>query len=1683
MASQNRDIVVNIISDASEFLKGYEQAIAELEKYAKKADIASGMQHQINELKEDIKEMSVALKNIAVNNIDTKQLDDLGKKLELQEYKIKQLQKDKNKIKIQVDELSVKKINDIVGQAENIVDQLIEKVQTLNQLGINIQTESTKNNSDEIKELSAKLNELQLKKEQLSKGNDFSSLNTEEAIAKLKELQKQSTLLYDELGKLGKNTLQRDNKIIEIGQISKDIQVLQNQLKDTGRLKLDDLIDEDFIREDINEAENIISNFITQIKTEISGLTSNTQIDASSLQLKDGKISVKLDIDTTAEKLRQQAKTLIQEVQTEVWKTPLMVPLKFTSSYKTKALEELKVFEDTLHSMSDSQEKTALVSQLDNLKKQLNARDFRIDFKTNIDTLEKNISTGLTNIQTLLKNAKLYVYPEVVIDEASKKKIQDTLNEISKSLNLDINIEKILGEEDRKKIQESLQGIKIELTPNVKLTDKDIENINKKLARQLSKLNIGINTTELQSELSNTFSDTVIEKWGNKFISVIENLSHMFQRVFNVASDTDISNQWSKLQEQFNSFAKDDGNFDARKKEVVELIQEYQKYLDMGGKDPIANLTGNKKGQDKLTAQYNKYLENQKKVAQDSAKAIEEENKALEKTEKVAKKSAQAKEEFTQANQGVKKSAKQSAESIKEEVKEIQNVDNVINDNKNSTHSSSSATLSNQQNLDVIVNQIKQEQEIIEETGVVATNTAQLVAQAEDVKQKEYKETANALEVLRKAQVGTADIFQKTQSNFDFTNPHLQAKEWFEAYANSISQAEGLSESKYTIHTDANQNFKYATIEYYNEALKQTITETWEWHKANQKVAGDTDRMVVSNIKFVDNIKARYTQEKKDTETMSTALRKANEALTSFDSKTQGKLKGNEKYKELAELLSNGFKDLKDVERAQQLMNELNVELNNINADARRGSASFDIFSNMVKGISEADNKVKLLTIDYQSLTNVSDDVTQKFEKLLQSLSALKNAQGVESQAKAYGDYREALNEATYAIRVFKKEQSLIDKTTKSYQRDTLLSEDVDIQKLQLDKLHQSLKSSGLLTDELSLKFEKLYTELEQVDSAYTNNLWKKSFQQFEFNIEPISKMAKDFEKINDKLSFLPNAEGKIGLYNQKIQEIVNSIVLLRQSITQLDVTDDTLYTDGVLDAEKYNAKIQEIIKSITDLNKASIQYNIQNNAGGNKGVLLENTVGMIHNTKDVADALREYAQANKLGKEIGIKDDDINQVSIAFKNQDGVITKLTGKIVDFADKSEDAAKAIRLVTDRTSGAIGLFGNFGSVLGKFGKQILIYYFSLHDFIRYFRNGITVVKEFDAAMTELIKVSNDPEEALFAFEKEAFNIAETIGSTGKEIINSAADWEKLGYAIADASELAKNSALYANVGDMDIDTATEHMISTLKAFNIEASESIQVVDKFNEIGNNYAITSEGIGAALERSAASLVAAGNDIDESIALITAGNIISQDAESVGNAIKVLSLRIRGSKSELEEMGEETDGLADSTSKLRNELKALTGVDIMLDDSTYKSTYEIILEISKVWDKLTDVSQATVLEKLAGKTRASVVAGLLQQGETLEEVFYRSQDAEGSALKENQNYLESIQGHLDKLTNKWQEMWTNAINRDTANFFIDLGTKILDVINNIGVFRSTLLGLGGVLAFKAKGGGRAKKAVPLLS
>ena len=224
--------------------------------------------------------------------------------------------------------------------------------------------------------------------------------------------------------------------------------------------------------------------------------------------------------------------------------------------------------------------------------------------------------------------------------------------------------------------------------------------------------------------------------------------------------------------------------------------------------------------------------------------------------------------------------------------------------------------------------------------------------------------------------------------------------------------------------------------------------------------------------------------------------------------------------------------------------------------------------------------------------------------------------------------------------------------------------------------------------------------------------------------------------------------------------------------------------------------------------------------------------------------------------------------------------------------------------------------------------------------------------------------------------------------------------------------------------------------------------------------------------------------NTLNESLGLITAGNIIQQDAETTAAALKILSLRIRGSKAELEEMGESTDGVVTSTSKLREQIKGLSGVDIMLDENTYKSTAQIIQELGAVYNQLTDIQQANLLEIIAGKNRASTVEGLLQNYKIIEDVIQAAENAEGSALQENEKYMESIEGHIDRLTNKLQEFWYDFIDSEEIKMLVDAGTVLItvldEIIGKLGIIPTSIAGIIAAISIKHHkdtGGGRAKK------
>lgn len=327
-----------------------------------------------------------------------------------------------------------------------------------------------------------------------------------------------------------------------------------------------------------------------------------------------------------------------------------------------------------------------------------------------------------------------------------------------------------------------------------------------------------------------------------------------------------------------------------------------------------------------------------------------------------------------------------------------------------------------------------------------------------------------------------------------------------------------------------------------------------------------------------------------------------------------------------------------------------------------------------------------------------------------------------------------------------------------------------------------------------------------------------------------------------------------------------------------------------------------------------------------------------------------------------------------------------------------------------------------------------------------------VVELDTAMTELKKVTNETSAAYEQFLDGAASRARNLGATLADTVSATADFARLGYNLDEASELADAALVYKNVGDgiSDISVASESIISTMQGFGIEASRAMSIVDKFNITGNRFAISSAGVGEALQRSAAAMNAAGNDIDETIALVTAANTVLQNPDVVGTTMKTLSMYLRAAKTDLEDAGESTEGMAGSVSELRNEILNLTGqkVDIQADDSTFKNTYQILKELSKEWNNLNDISKANVLELIAGKRNANAAAAILENFDIAERALATSQDAAGSALAENEKYLDSINGKIAKMQASYQKVSDKILDSGVVKVFYDIVTWLIDAL-----------------------------------
>lgn len=437
---------------------------------------------------------------------------------------------------------------------------------------------------------------------------------------------------------------------------------------------------------------------------------------------------------------------------------------------------------------------------------------------------------------------------------------------------------------------------------------------------------------------------------------------------------------------------------------------------------------------------------------------------------------------------------------------------------------------------------------------------------------------------------------------------------------------------------------------------------------------------------------------------------------------------------------------------------------------------------------------------------------------------------------------------------------------------------------------------AGLDSSKNSKQIVELSGQLNRLMADY-NNLYQTFSKRF--STDQLDNLNRSFE----------TTSGKITALNAKVADARNN---LAKGI-QIKIDDNTFKNsfnniEGQFNKVKnksleLRAAMNQVEAAMADMNSAHARNDIEGLIGANERY--ERAL------KDVQNQLQINARYEKASAAaLKVADDRRifqSKIDAWLKDNSAAAKQFGAELLNLKAKAQSCDKVtlahLKNEFKRIANEAEAAGKTTQTLGdrlkhQFSKYSM--YFSTASAIIYttqaLRDMFNQVVAIDSAMTELKKVTDETNATYNKFLTNAAGRASEIGTTIDGLISSTADFARLGYDFTDAGKLAEVANIYTVVGDEidGVDTATQSLISTMKAFKDEAgglSEgdfAMGIVDKMNEVSNNFAISSGGIGEALTRSASSLAAANNSLDESIALITASNTVVQDPTVVGTALK---------------------------------------------------------------------------------------------------------------------------------------------------------------------------------------------------
>ena len=577
------------------------------------------------------------------------------------------------------------------------------------------------------------------------------------------------------------------------------------------------------------------------------------------------------------------------------------------------------------------------------------------------------------------------------------------------------------------------------------------------------------------------------------------------------------------------------------------------------------------------------------------------------------------------------------------------------------------------------------------------------------------------------------------------------------------------------------------------------------------------------------------------------------------------------------------------------------------------------------------------------------------------------------------------------------------------------------------------------LAKEYQILEQQIKTTANVADLTHLN-------QQKQILGEQIATRVNDLENLSfsslfkqlEKLGSFANSSGKIGAYSQKLGELHRELASLANE-----------KLSGNL-GENYTERFQKLLNDIAHFASTADSWNLEQKNG-----FLNLGATNIKDIDDLSAAMAEYANTQGLvidnNKQID-KNYKNQTVTQYYRNQNKELVQLTGTLKE----------NMGYVKQLSLGHTGLMGDWGAAFGGFAKQLASYYTGYQAFTRIMREakeGLNVLKQYDAALTDMSYSMNVTEKDLDRLGSSAVAMAKDLSTSLEDTLGIYQIYANMNTSIQEIEDTAKPTAILSNLGGINALEASDQIQGVLQQFNMieegaanAAEASMHVVDVFDNIASNVSIDyvkgMQTISEAVTATGSVAYDAGMSFEQ-LAAVTAkvAERTREDGSTIGNAIKTIVTRI----SKVGKMPAYADEVSNEELSKASEALNEIGIAVYNADGSFRELDVILTELRDKWDGLTDAQQANLSFQIAATRQTSKFKNILESWTEAMSIADTASVISGNAEANQKKYEESVNGKLQKIATQWDAFWLSVYDSKTTDLVLDFLIKLTGGIDNL--------------------------------